>query len=185
MRLINRLLAALLSLALILAGVLVVVEVVAQRLGRDHELVDWPRLHEWAARTPWQQGSVRVASIALIVVGLVLLAAELKPGRPSRLAVRSENTDAAYTRRGVAASIRSAVSEVDGIDSASVSVSRRKVKVEASTAGLQPFTAEGLQQPVTAAARERLDALELRTPPTLAVQVRTAGGVSTATTRSR
>jgi hypothetical protein len=185
MRLVNRLLAALLSLALIVAGVLVVIEVVVQRLGRRHALVDWPRLHDWAARTPWQQGSVRVASIALIVLGLVLLAAELKRSKPSRLAVRSDDSDAAYTRRGVAATIRSAVSDVDGIDSASVSVGRRKVKVEASTAGLQPFTAEGLREPVTAAARQRLDALELRTPPTLAVQVRTASGVSTATTRSR
>jgi hypothetical protein len=185
MRLVNRVLATLLSLALIVAGVLVVIEVVAQRLGRQHALVDWQHLHDWARRTPWQQGSVRVASIALIVLGLLLLAAELKRSRPSRLAVRSEDTDAAYTRRGVAETVRSAVADVDGISSASVSVNRRKVKVEASTAGLQPFTAEGLQEPVTAAARHRLDALELRTPPTLAVQVRTAGGVSTATTRSR
>jgi|GEM_PF-722829 len=184
MRLVNRLLAALLSLALIVAGVLVVVEVVAQRLGRDYAIVDWQHLHDWAGRTPWQQGSVRVASIALIVLGLVLLAAELTPGRPSRLAVRSCDTDAAYTRKGVAASIRSAVTDVDGIDSAAVSVSRRKIKVEASTPGLQPFTAEDLAEPVTAAARQRLDALELRTPPTLAVQVRTATGTGTATTRS-
>src|SRR3954468_18761586 len=98
MRLVNRLLAALLSLALIVAGVLVVVEVVAQRLGRGPAIVDWPRLHDWARRTPWQQGGVRVASSLLVLAGLVLLAAELRRGRPSRLAVRSEVTDAAYTR---------------------------------------------------------------------------------------
>ncbi|HST49961.1 DUF6286 domain-containing protein [Jatrophihabitans sp.] len=174
MRLINRLLAALLSLALIVAGVLVVVEVVAQRLGRGPAIVDWPQLHDWVRRTPWQQGSVRVASILLVLAGLVLLAAELRRGRPGRLAVRSEVTDAAYTRRGVAAAIRSAVSDVDGITSATVSVSRRKVTVEATTAGLQPYTAAGLQEPATAAARQRLDALELREPPALSVTVNTA-----------
>src|SRR3954466_10535065 len=160
MRLINRLLAALLSLALAVGGVLVVVEVIAQRLGRGPAIVDWPRLYDWTRRTPWQQGSVRVASVLLVLAGLLLLAAELRRGRPSRLPVRSAETDAAYTRRGVAAAIRSAVGDVDGITSATVSVSRRRVKVEASTAGLQPFIAASLQEPATAAARHRLDALE-------------------------
>lgn len=173
MRLLNRLLAALLSLALIVVGVLVVVEVVAERLGRDRVIVDWPRLYDWVRRTPWQQGSVRVACILLALAGLLLLAAELKRSRPSRLAVRSETTDAAYTRRGVAGTIRSAVSDVDGINSASVSVSRRRVKVAATTAGLQPFTAESLHEPATAAAQQRLDALELQSPPTLSVHVTT------------
>jgi hypothetical protein len=178
MRLFNRLLAALLSLALIVAGVLVVVEVVAERLGGGPVVVDWPHVYDWARRTPWQQGSVRVASILLVILGVLLLAAELKRSRPSRLAVRSSTTDAAYTRRGVAATIRSAVSDVDGINSASVSVSRRKVKVAATTAGRQPFTAESLREPATAAARQRLEALELQSPPALSVQV------STASTRS-
>ncbi|MDQ1722206.1 MAG: hypothetical protein QOI26_1940 [Pseudonocardiales bacterium] len=179
MRVSNRLLAALLSLALIVAGVLTVIEVVAQRLGKRPAIVDWQHVYDWARRTTWQQGSVRVTCILLVILGLLLLAAELKPSRPSRLAVRSSATDAAYTRRGVAATIRSAVTEVDGINSASVSVKRRKVKVGATTAGLQPFTAETLQEPATRAARQRLDALELQAPPALSVQV------STASTRSR
>ncbi|HEX8304034.1 MAG TPA: DUF6286 domain-containing protein [Jatrophihabitans sp.] len=173
MRLVNRLLAALLSLALIVAGVLVVVEVVAQRLGRDPVAVDWPRLYDWGQRTQWQQGSVRVACILLALAGLLLLAAELKRSRPSRLAARSDTTDAAYTRRGVAGTIRSAVSDVDGISSATVAVTRRKVKVAATTAGLQPFTAESLREPATAAAQQRLDALELQSPPALSVEVST------------
>ena len=113
---------------------------------------------------------------------MLTLAADLESSKTNQLAVRSEPTDAAYTRRGVAATIRSAVSDVDGIDSAAVSVSRRKVKVEATTAGLQPFTAESLQEPATTAARQRLDALELQEPPALAVTVSTSG---TAADRSR
>jgi hypothetical protein len=171
MRLLNRVLAALLSLALIVAGVIVVTEVIAQRLGRQPAIVDWPRVYGWAQRTPWQQGSVRVACIALMILGLLLLIAELKPRKPQRLPVRTDATDAAYSRRGVAATVRSAVSDVDGITSASVAVSRRKVNVKATTAGLQPFTAESLQEPVTAAAQQRLQALELQRPPALSVRV--------------
>lgn len=183
MRLLNRLLAALLSLALIVAGGLVVIEVVVQRLGRS-PVTNWPRVLDWSRRTPWQQGSVRVACILLALAGVLLLAAELKRSRPSRLPVRSEATDAAYTRRGVASAIRSAVNGVDGISSASVSVSRRKVKVEATTAGLQPFTAETLREPTIAAARQRLDSLELQSPPALSVEVSTVSTARTASTAS-
>ncbi len=173
MRLVNRLLAALLSLALIIVGALVVVEVIAQRLGKPPALVHWHHAFDWAKRTTWQQGSVRVTCIVLAALSLLLLLAELKRSRPSRLTVRSEEADTAYTRRGVAATIRTAVGDVDGINHAAVSVSRRKVRVAATTAGLQPFTAETLQEPATTAAQRRLDALELDPAPALSVRVTT------------
>lgn len=173
MRLFNRLLAALISIALIVVGVLVIVEVIAARLGKAPAIVHWHKTYDWAHRTPWQQGSVRVACIALAVLGLILLIAELKRSRPSRLRTTSTDVDSAYARRGVAGAVRSAVSKVDGINSANVTVKRRKVKVAATTAGLQPFTAEGLQEPVTTAAQQRLDALELDPAPSLSVRVST------------
>lgn len=172
-RLLNRLLAALLSLALIVVGVLVVVEVVAQRLGKQPVIADWHPSYDWARRTEWQQGSVRVACIGLAVAGLLLLALELKRSRPRRLPVSSGEADTAYTRRGVAAAIGHAVGDVDGINSAKVKVKRRKVRVAATTAGLAPYTAEGLQEPASAAAQQRLDALELQSPPALSVRVTT------------
>lgn len=174
-RLLNRLLAALLSLALIVVGVLVVVEVIAQRLGKQPVLAHWHHSYDWAKRTPWQQGSVRVACIVLAVAGLLLLALELKRSRPSRLAVDSDEADTAYTRRGVAAAIGTAVGNVDGINSAKVKVKRRKIRVAATTAGLQPYTAEGLQEPASTAAQQRLHDLELQSPPALSVRVTTGG----------
>jgi hypothetical protein len=172
-RLLNRLLAALLSLALIVIGVLVVVEVVAQRLGKHPVIADWHPSYDWARRTEWQQGSVRVTCIVLAVAGLLLLALELKRSRPSRLTVDSGVADTAYTRRGVAAAVGKAVGDVDGINSTRVKVKRRKVRVAATTAGLQPYTAEALTEPATAAAQQRLDALELRPAPVLSMRVTT------------
>lgn len=177
MRIVNRLLAALLSLALIAVGALVVIEVVADRLNHRPAIVHWHNAYAWAARTEWRTGSVRVSCVALIAVGLVLLVAELKRPRVARLAVAAPadgpdaTVDTAYTRRGVAAAIRSAVGEVDGIASAAVAVSRRSVTVRATAAAQNDAAARALAEPARAAAEQRLHDLDLRSAPRLSVRV--------------
>jgi len=173
MRLINRPLAALLSLALIAAGALLVVEVTANRLFNRAALVNWHWLYDWAERTSWTQGSIRVGSIVLAIVGLVLLLAEIRRDAQQRLPIGSEVTDAAFTRRGVATTIRRAVCDVDGVNHATVTVKRRKVAVSANTASSQPLSATSVCESVTAAARQRLDSLELSPAPRLFVRVTT------------
>jgi hypothetical protein len=176
MRLANRVLAALLSLALIAAGVLLVVEVIADRLSHHPSVLDWHPAYHWAKRTTWNAGSVRVACAVLILLGLVLLIAELKPARVSRLAadpaqVGAADIDTAYTRRGVAAAIRSAVTGVDGVRGASVKVRRRAVAVAATAAAQDKAAARSLRDPISAAARQRLAVLKLRQAPSVSVRV--------------
>lgn len=173
MRLINRLLAALLSIALIVGGVLVLIEILADRIVARPALIHWHGAYDWAARTRWDQNSVRVTCIVIAVVGLILLLVELRRGKPARLPTVSDITDAAYTRRAVAATVRSAVDGVDGITHTAVTVKRRKIKVAATTAGRQRYTAQSLQEPVTDAARQRLDTLELSPAPALSVRIET------------
>lgn len=174
MRIVNRLLAALLALALVVIGVVVVVEVVAARLGHQPALAHWKQSYAWLHRTQWQQGSVRVVAVVLLVLGLALLIAELKRPRVSRLAVADEvdaPDDVAFTRRGVAASIRTAVAEVDGIRSAAVRVRHRTVRVRAVSAAEDVDAARTLQQPATTAAEDRLRTLQLASSPRLSVRV--------------
>jgi hypothetical protein len=176
MRLANRVMAALLSLAVACAGVLLIIEVIAARTGQHAVIVNWRAAYNWAARTAWISGSIRVAAGILIVVGLVLLIAELKPARVSRLAADPSNAgaadiDTAYTRRGVAAAIRSAVNDVDGIRDASVKVTRRKVTIGATAAAQDKAAARTLSEPVTTAARQRLAALSLHHASALSVHV--------------
>jgi uncharacterized protein DUF6286 len=176
MRLANRVLAALLSLAVACAGVLLIIEVIAARTGRHAAVVDWRAGYNWAIRTGWISGTVRVTAGILIVLGLVLLVAELKPARVSRLAVQPSKAgpadiDTAYTRRGVAAAIRSAVTDVDGIRDASVKVTRRKVRIGATAAAQGKAAARTLREPVTTAARQRLAALSLRRQSALSVHI--------------
>jgi Tryptophan-associated transmembrane protein (Trp_oprn_chp). len=86
MRHANRVLAALLSLAVITAAVLLIIEVIADRASNRPAVVDWQPAYDWARRTTWNAGSIRVTCAVLILAGLVLLIAELKPARVSRLA---------------------------------------------------------------------------------------------------
>ena len=176
MRLANRVIAALLSLAVACAGVLLIIEVIAARTGQHAVIVSWHAAYNWAARTAWISGSIRVTAGILIVAGLVLLVAELKPARVSRLAADPSKAgaagiDTAYTRRGVAAAIRSAVTDVDGIRDASVKVTRRKVTIGATAAAQDKAAARTLREPVTTAARQRLAALSLRHASALSVHV--------------
>ncbi|MCW2540127.1 MAG: hypothetical protein JWN95_1852 [Frankiales bacterium] len=170
----NRVLAALLSLAIIVVGGLLIIEVVADRINHRPALVHWHHAYEWLGRTEWLAGSVRVTCVLLILVGLVLLAAELKPPRVSRLRVSGSipNTDTAYTRRGVATAVQSAVADVDGIRDTSISVSRRKVRLAATAGAADNGAAQQLREPVVEAAQQRLDALQLESAPSLSATIK-------------
>jgi hypothetical protein len=73
MRLVNRVLAALLSLALVAGAVLLIATVVADRTSHHQGIVHWRAAYHWARTTTWDAGSIRVICGILILVGLVLL----------------------------------------------------------------------------------------------------------------
>ncbi len=176
MRLINRFLAALLALAVIVVSGLVVIEVVTHWFSSKPAIVHWHDSYAWLKRTSWTEGSLRVVLIAIAVVGLLLLFAELRPAKVSRLEADPAQTDTAgidtaYTRRSVAATVRAAVNEVDGVRATSVSVARRSVRARATTAAPDKATAQSFSAPITTAAQSRLDSLQLRSSPSLAVRV--------------
>jgi len=173
MRLVNRLLAALLALGLATLGVLVIVEVITARLDKPPLVVNWHRIYHWGEHTSLTQGSVRVACIVTAVLGLLLLLAGLKRRRPTRFAAASDSVDAGYTRRGVATALRQAVNDVDGINRADVTVRRRRIRVQARASGMEPHTADSLRQPATEAARSRLNDLDLKREPRLKVRLST------------
>ena len=176
MRLINRVLAALLSLALIAVSLLLIIEVIVDRASHRTVIVNWHAAYHWAERNTWTAGSIRVICGLLILAGLVLLIAELKPARVSRLAADpaeagAEAIDTAYTRRGLAAAIKTAVTAVDGVRSSVVTVKRRKVLVAAKASAQDRAAAQSLCDPITDAVRQRLAALKLRHTPSVSVRV--------------
>ena len=175
MRIVNRLLAFVLSLATIVASVALVVEVIAQRVGAGPAILDWPAVLRWAQDTTWGAARVRVISGLLAVAGMALLLAQLAPRRPDRLAMHSDDTatDAAVTRRGLTRAVRSAVTDVDAIADARVRVRRRRIRVHAEAAGSDPTRVTAVRDTTTQAARQCVDAFNLKHPPTLSVRVST------------
>ncbi len=173
MRLINRPLALILAVALAAASIIVIVEVVAFAVHGGPLIVHWPTWYQWAGRTRWNALVIKIWSIVLIVVGVLLLALELKPPRVTRLRLRSDEkaTDAAITRRGLAGALRAAVLDIDGISGAAVTVRRGRARIRATSSARDRAAAGALEEPTAEAARRRLDNLQMRHPPRVRVRV--------------
>jgi Ni/Fe-hydrogenase subunit HybB-like protein len=173
MRIANRPLALILAVALLAGIVVVIAEVIGFAFHHNPLLVHWTTWYYWARKTRWDATVIRVWSAILIVIGVGILAVELKPPRATRLPVRSghDATDAAVTRRGLAAMMRAAATGIDGISSATVKVRRRRASVTATSAARGRPAAEALEEPVSQALRNGLDSLGLHHPPRLRVHV--------------
>lgn len=171
----NRILALVVALGLITVAVILAVEVIAFRTGAGPVVMDWQAWYRWAQRTGWNAGSVRLVSALLCAVGLVLIVVEAVPRRRARWTTEDgdRTTDMAYTRRGVAQAVATAVTGVGGITGARVKVRRRRIRVRAKTGAREPAVASAMRQPVYDAARSRIDGLRLRRHPSLAVRVAT------------
>lgn len=175
MRLLNRPLAFILAIALAAASVILIVEVIEFAVGSGPAIVHWTTWYQWAHTTKWNTQVIRVWSAILIVIGVLILALELKPRRITRLLLRSgdEATDAALTRSGLAGTLRAAATGIDGISSAEVTVCRRRARVAARSAARGRAATNTLKQPVSQAVGDRLSALDLQHPPRLKVHVNT------------
>ncbi len=175
MRLFNRPLAFVLAAALVVAGAILIIEVIAYGVSGDPVIAHWPTWLQWAHRTQWNQAVVKTWSIILMVLGAVILALQLKPKRVSRLKVHADHqaTDAAVTRPGLGGAVRAAVLDIDGVSKAAVTVRRGKVSVAATSSARDAAVARQLVGPVTEAAEQRLASLQLAHEPRVQVRVAT------------
>ncbi|WP_024799567.1 DUF6286 domain-containing protein [Nocardia sp. BMG51109] len=166
--------AVVVALVLVAACVVVAVSVV-QKLSGTRELVSYDdvagRLHD----TTWGSGWVLGGGIAVMVIGVLLLAVALMPGRPVVLPLESEDgVHAGITRRSLRAAVRDAADSVPGLESARVRLGSKKIRVKGRT---HEAAAEAAGS-VRAAIDERLDLVAPRVRHTVTTRVRPtdAGG---------
>lgn len=122
MRSINRVATLLLAVALLVGGILVAVEALLAALGRSG-----PVLSRWSVALTgarWQGGPVRAVAAAATLLGLVILAAELRRWHPTRLRLTDDDGWHLH-RRSVERRLARAARSVPSVRRARVRIRRR------------------------------------------------------------
>ncbi len=161
MTLLNRILSALLAIGLLMAGLLAAAEIVLAQLGQRYWLVPHQQWSSWLGQQTWDATILRAVLVGVGVLGLLLLIAALRPGKPSAVALPARSgtgTVVSASRRGLEKTIAAAAQRPEGINSATADGRRRTVRVKART-GTRSKT--DLEQQVTAAVSQRLTELDL------------------------
>lgn len=160
MHVINRVLSTLFALALLLGGLLAVVDIALVQFERPPFLVPVGQWAAWFRVQSFDAGIVRAVCVGLALLGLLLLVAGLHRGRPGALTLpsRQEGVQVTAARRELERSLVAAARRVDGVAGAQARARRRRVRVVAVTPLRDPGT---LAQRVTEAVAGRLGELGL------------------------
>ncbi len=139
----------------------------------------WPAFADQTATfvAAWTWGSIAVlvASLAVAVIGLILVIAALKPGPPTALALDDGSsggvhTEVVMTRRSVAKLATARAGQVDGVDSVSTVVGARRVTLTVRTPSQQ---SQAIEQQVRDRVSGALQAAGLAPMPSVVVRART------------
>jgi hypothetical protein len=171
-RIIDRVVAGIVALALLVGGVLVAVEIALQAAGREEPWVlPWDTWYREGLDTPWSDPTVRAVCIGLLVAAVLLLALQFARRRPSALPVRprADAVQVDLDRRGLEHWLEARLTKVGGVGTVTVRANRRKVRVRADAVSRDTAPIEHRLD--EAAAREVAE-LDLVRPPTVDVHVR-------------
>lgn len=134
MAFVNRLLGVVLGLALVAAGVILVLETAWVAAGQPPLLVDRDRIGETLGgeQLTWASTLATGVLLGLVLVGLLLLVLQLVPRQPTALAIDgADGRSAAVDRKALASQLRAAVTEDREVLGARSTVTKRKATVRA------------------------------------------------------
>lgn len=171
MRIFDRVLSAVLGLALLVGGLVTAIEIVLAGLGRSPWLLPHDRWAEMARTTAWSDTDVRPIAAGLIAAGVVLLVVEAARRRPEALTLAAGGSGVVseLERQGVERWMVERVERVEGVSAAGVRIGSRSVVVEATSVGRDIATVD---RGVREAAAGGLESLRLDRTPRLRVKVR-------------
>jgi len=130
---VNRALGALLAMALVVVGAVILAEEAGVVLGAGPVVVPRDRwLSELSART-WDERSSRLVGIALIAAGLALIALQLLRQRPAEVsAAAGAPLSARVPRRQLERDVAADLLQIEGVGTAAVKLRRRGFEVRAT-----------------------------------------------------
>lgn len=156
-RVINRLLAALLGLVLLIVGIAAAIEILAALFGGQHFLLP---TNDWLGTmrsTRWNAESVVLIATGVVVVGIVLMIAGI--AARTRLVALQRPKDAVEvvaSARAIAQILRREAASVSGVSSASSEVSSRHARVVATVPLADPKRVESELSVVLAATLRKI-----------------------------
>jgi hypothetical protein len=126
----RRLLALLLAVALVTAGIFLIVEVVAAWFGSGPVLLSDTATTTWRT-TAWDDAAVIWTAVIVGVVGLLCLIAALWPDTPTTVPTRLDDVE--LERRPLEQVLQRELQTVDGVADASVKVRRTRTTARVDT----------------------------------------------------
>jgi len=167
-RVANRVLAAVLALALLVGGLIVAVEIVVAGFDRRPWALPHDDWYRSARLRTWDSAPPRWIFIGLVAAGLLLLGVQLARRRPTALALTPGAVPADVGRRSLERSLTREATSVDGIAAAKARVGKEKAAVVASSNRRQT---DDLEPVVSHALDRRMAAIGLARPPAVRVKV--------------
>jgi hypothetical protein len=167
-RIVNRVLAAVLALALLVGGLIVAVEIVVAGFDRRPWVLPHDDWYRSARLRTWDSAPPRWIFLGLIAAGLLLLFLQLARRRPTALALTPGAVPADVGRRSLERSLAREAAGVDGIAAAKAKVGKEKAEVVASSNRRQT---DDLEPMVSQALDRRMAAVGLARPPAVRIKV--------------
>lgn len=157
MRTTARIVSALLALFLAVSGVLVALEVLMARLGRQPVILDHPRWAHYGRTNTWASPSFRWLMVLACVLGVVLIALALAHRRPLALETVGVGTPTRITvqRSTLEGALADEAQRVDGIAGARVRIDKGVARLRASS---NRRNVDGLDRALKERADQRLAA---------------------------
>jgi hypothetical protein len=171
-RVANRVLSAVLALALFAGGLLVAVEIVVAGFDRRPWVIPHDRWYTSARMRSWDSAPPRWIFIGLVAAGLALLVLQLARRRPAALDLMPGAVPTEMGRRSLERALVREASAVDGVAGAKARITRDRADVTAVSNRRQT---DDLGPRVTQVLDRRLGALGLARPPAVRVKVHGRG----------